>query len=260
MHEEYITFAVKAKAHVRLVQDALFSIESSLEKIAANDNKHVNIFRAELIRRALIHDNDKCEQVVIIDRQQVPFQFAEYTVGTDYVNAKRVDDAKYDPEEYHKVTTEGYAGLNARDNHKTKLNDHHPEYYNDCKKDMTLLPLIEMVCDWWGATAYSPKKDPKCKFRADSATNIGHYGFDGYQKFVIERTRDFIGTNDTARRATDLIEIIYKGCTNYPKDSMPQCTSDVEGQFYRELNDFLKERIDSIAQAKARRFKAWRTL
>ena len=252
--EEYIAFAVRAKAHVQRVQNALFSIENSLEKIAANDYKNVNIFRAELIRRALIHDNDKCAEVIIVAGHQVPFQFAEYTVGSDYVFGKGIADAEYDSEEYHKIQAEGYAGLHARDNHKKKISDHHPEYYNDYKNDMTLLPLIEMVCDWWGATVYS-NGDPKPKFRADSAKNICSYGFDGYQKFVVERTRDFIDT-----RAADLIDIIYKGCTNYDNDSMPPRTSDAEGQFYRELNDFLKERIDSLTQAKARRSKAWRKL
>ena len=254
MYEEYIDFAVTAKAHVRLVQDALFSIESSLEKITTNYNKYVNIFRAELIRRALIHDNDKCEEVVIIDGKQVPFQFAEYTVGSDYFFGNGGADAKYGSEKRDKLATKAYAGLNAIVNHKTKLNDHHPEYYNDYKTDMTLLPLIEMVCDWWGCTAYS-NEEPKSKFRADSAENVRKYQFVGYQKFVVERTRDFIDTH-----ANDLIEIIYTGCTNYHNDSMPPCTSDVEGQFYRELNDFLKERIDSLTQAKTRRFKAWRPL
>ena len=254
MYEEYIDFAVTAKAHVRLVQDALFSIESSLDKIAANDNKCVNIFRAELIRRALIHDNDKFDDVVIIDGKQVPFQFAEYTVGSDYFFGNGAADMEYDSEEYRKLKSTAYAGLNAFDNHKKKINDHHPEYYEDCKKDMKLLPLIEMVCDWWGSTAYS-NEDPKSKFRADSAKNICHYGFDGYQKFVVERTRDFIDT-----RAEDLIEIIYTGCINYYNDSIPPRTSEADSQFYRELNEFLKERIDSLAQAKARRSKAWRTL
>ena len=248
--EEYIAFAVRAKAHVQRVQNALFSIENSLEKIAANDNKYVNIFRAELIRRALVHDYDKCAEVVIVDGHQVPFQFAEYTVGSDYFFGKGAADMEYDSEEYRKIKSAAYAGLNAFDNHKKKINDHHPEYYNDYKKDMKLLQLIEMVCDWWGSTAYS-NEDPKSKFRQDSAKNICSYGFDGYQKFVVERTRDFIDT-----RATDLIEIIYKGCTNYDDDSMPPRTSDAEGQLYRELNDFLKERIDSLAQAKARRSKA----
>ena len=250
MYEEYIAFAIRAKAHVRLVQDALFSIESSLKKIAAHYNQYVNIFRAELIRRALIHDNDKCEEVVIIDGEKAPFQFAEYTVGSDYVFGNGVADVGYDSEDYHRINTEGYTGLNARYNHKTKLNDHHPEYYNDYKNDMTLLPLIEMVCDWWGATAYSTG-DPKSKFREDSAKNICHYGFDGYQKFVVERTRDFIGTGAKA-----LIEIIYKGCSDYHNNSVPSCTSEIEGQFYRELNDFLKERMNSLTQAKARRSKA----
>ena len=259
MYEEYIAFAVTAKAHVRLVQDALFSIESSLKTFTANYNKYVNIFRAELIRRALIHDNDKCEEVVIIDGKKVPFQFAEYTVGSDHFFGKGAADMEYDSGEYRKIKSAAYAGLNAFDNHKKKINDHHPEYYNDYKKDMKLLQLIEMVCDWWGSTAYS-NGDPKSKFREDSAKNIFRYGFDGYQRFVIEQTRDFIDTHDTARPARELIEIIYKGCTNYHKEAILPCNSDVEAQFYRELNNFLRERMDSLAQAKTRRSEAWRTL
>lgn len=254
MYEEYIAFAVRAKAHLQLVQEALFSIESSLEKIAANDNKYVNIFRAELIRRALIHDSDKCEEVVIIDGQQAPFQFAEYTVGSDYLFGHGIADVLYDSPEYHEISAKGYAGLNARDNHKKKINDHHPEYYDDYKTEMKLLPLIEMVCDWWGATAYSTG-DPKSKFREDSVKNIRGYGFNDYQKFVVEQTRDFIDAHNS-----DLIELIYIGCTNFHKDSTSPSTSEVEDRFYRELNDFLKKRMDSLTQAKARRSDAWRRL
>ena len=254
MYEEYIAFAVRAKAHLQLVQEALFSIESSLEKIAGNDNKYVNIFRAELIRRALIHDSDKCEEVVIIDGQQAPFQFAEYTVGSDYLFGHGIADVLYDSPKYHEISAKGYAGLNARDNHKKKINDHHPEYYDDYKTEMKLLPLIEMVCDWWGATAYSTG-DPKSKFRENSVTNIRGYGFNGYQKFVVEQTRDFIDAH-----ADGLIEMIYKGCTNIFNDVTPPCDSEVEAQFYKELNDFLKKRMDSLTQAKARRSEAWRRL
>lgn len=250
--EEYIEFAIRAKAHLQRVQEALFSIENALKQMSANENNHINIFRAELIRRALIHDYDKCVEVFFTDGKKVLLQFAEYTVGTDYVFEHGYANVVYGSEEYHKINRDGYAGLNARDNHK-EINDHHPEYYNDYKNDMKLLPLIEMVCDWWGATAYS-NGDPKPKFRANSAKNMCHYGFDSYQKFVVERTRDFIDTG-----ACDLIEIIYKGCTNYHNDSTLPCTSDAEVQFFMELKDFLKERIDSLAQAKARRSKAWRT-
>ena len=84
----FVEFALKAKEHTSCVQKALFSIESSLGKFNKDDNVYVNIFRAELIRRALIHDIDKCEEVVIIDGQQVPYQFAEYTVGSDYFFSK----------------------------------------------------------------------------------------------------------------------------------------------------------------------------
>ena len=241
----FVEFALKAKEHTSCVQKALFSIESSLGKFNKDDNVYVNIFRAELIRRALIHDIDKCADV--------PYQFAEYTVGSDYFFSKGGHNMKYDSEEYTKTRSDAYAGLNVLRKHR-EINDHHPEYYEDYKTDMKLLQLMEMVCDWWGTTAYATE-DPKAKFLEDSTKNIRRYEFTGYQKFVVELTRDFIDTH-----ASDLIEIIYTGCTNYHNNSIPPCTSDVEGQFYRELNDFLKERIDSLAQAKARRSKAWRTL
>ena len=253
MYIEYIEFAVRAKEHVKRVQEALFSIECYLGKCNKEANNYVNIFRAELIRRALIHDNDKCEDVVIINGNKVPFQFAEYTVGSDYFFSKGGDNMKYDSEEYLKTRSDAYAGLNALDNHR-KVNDHHPEYYKDYKKDMKLIQLMEMVCDWRGTTAYATE-DPTAKFLEDSAKNIRKYEFNSYQKFVIGLARDFLATGDTR-----LIDIIFKGCTNYDNDFIPRCTSDVEVQFYRELYDFLKERIDSLAQAKARRSKAWRTL
>ena len=243
----FIEFALKAKEHTSCVQKALFSIESSLGKFNKDDNDYVNIFRAELIRRALLHDIDKCADV--------PYQFAEYTVGSDYFFSKGGHNMKYDSEEYTKTRSDAYAGLNALVKHR-KVNDHHPEYYEDYKKDMTLLQLIEMVCDWRATTAYATE-DPKAKFLEDSVKNVRKYEFIGYQKFVIELTRDFLATGDT-----HLIDIIFKGCTNYGKDSMSPCTpaNDSEVQFYMELNDFLKERIDSLVHAKARRSKAWRTL
>ena len=112
----FIEFAVKAKKHTSRVQEALYSIESFLEKLNEDDNDYVNIFRAELIRRALIHDNDKCEDVNIIDRKRGPYPFAEYTVGSDDFFAKGGEIMKYDSEEYHKARAETYAGLTALDN------------------------------------------------------------------------------------------------------------------------------------------------
>ena len=113
---------------------------------------------------------------------------------------------------------------------------------------MKLVQLIEMVCDWWGTTAYV-SEDPIVKFLDDSTKNLCKYEFNGYQKFVIERTRDFIAKDDTC-----LIKIIFKGCTNYDKGSIPLRTSDCDSevQFYRELNDFLKGRIALLNLAKAR--------
>lgn len=263
MHEEYITFAVKAKAHVQLVQDALFSIESSLEKITANANKYVNIVRAELIRRALIHDCDKCREVNEIGGKMVPYRFAEYVVGTDYLYENEVFNLDFGSKQSLELHAEAYKGLTAREDHKND-NDHHAEHFGNYEQEMKLFPLIEMVCDWWGATVYT-QHEPLGKFLKDSDTIVKRLNnLTAYQKFVIELTRnfirDFIASHDTSNPDRRLIEYVIKGCKHFDKDSMPPVTSDTESQFYRELNVFLEDRIDLLNRAKDRRSKAWRTL
>ena len=242
----YIEFALRAKNHVNRVQEALFSIENALKSIDSYDNDYVNIIRAELIRRALVHDNDKCEDDHIIEGKKVPRHFAECTVWCDCFFGQGGADLEYGSEAYRNLHSEAGKGLNILRGHK-EMNDHHPEYY-DKPIDMRFIQLIEMVCDWWGATAYS-NDSPRCRFLKSCDTNVCNYEFNSYQQFVIEKTRDFVARDDT-----HLIEIIFTGCVNYDKGSILPCTSesDFEVQFYRELNDFLKDRIVLLNQAKAR--------
>ena len=38
--------------------------------------------------------------------------------------------------------------------HHYKYNRHHPEHYENCFEDMTLVDLVEMLCDWLGYKEY----------------------------------------------------------------------------------------------------------
>ena len=243
----YIEFALRAKNHVKRVQEALFSIENALKKIDSDDNDYVNIIRAELIRRALIHDNDKCEDDHMIEGKKVPRHFAECTVWCDSFFGQGGADLEYGSEAYRKLHSEAGKGLDILLGHKG-MNDHHPEYYEK-PNDMRFIQLIEMVCDWWGATAYS-NDNPLDRFLESCDVNVCKYKFNSYQQFVIEKTRDFI-----AKDETHLIKIIFNGCVNYDKGSIKASTSvsDFEVQFYKQLNDFLKDRIALLNEAEARR-------
>ena len=243
----YIEFALRAREHVNRVQRVLFSIENTLKTFHGDDNDNVNIIRAELIRRALIHDNDKCEDDHIIEGKKVSRHFAECTVWCDFFFGQGGADLEYGSEAYRKLHSEASKGLKILRSHK-EINDHHPEYYED-RNDMKFIQLIEMVCDWWGATA-SSNDIPRDAFLRSCHVNVCKYNFNRYQRFVIERTRDFIAKDDA-----HLIKIIFTGCVNYDKGSIHPCTSDsdFEVQFYKQLNDFLKDRIALLNEAEARR-------
>jgi hypothetical protein len=88
---------------------------------------------AELLIRQLNHDQSKLKspEVEVFD---------EYTA--------KLKDVTYGSEEY-KTSLKGMKP--ALDHHYAN-NSHHPEYYANGIKDMSLIGLIEMLCDWKAAT------------------------------------------------------------------------------------------------------------
>ena len=81
---------------------------------------------------------------------------------------------EHSDERRKQATCEAYRGFTALDKHK-KSNDHHPEFYGCRLSGMSLIPMIEMVCDWYGAAYYIKfeKEDALSKF------NIGLLGEHG---------------------------------------------------------------------------------
>jgi hypothetical protein len=96
-------------------------------------NNFMNMLIKELMNRAINHDNSKLEspELEIFDK-----------------NTAKLATCTYGSDEYKRYMQEMRPALT----HHYENNSHHPEYHDNGIKDMTLVDLIEMICDWKAAT------------------------------------------------------------------------------------------------------------
>lgn len=143
-------------------QDALAHkaiIERTLEKMIA-----------ELKLRAVNHDNSKLEEpeksqndYYIPMLQKVKFGTKEYTE----LNERRKKDV----------------GLN----HHFEVNRHHPEHFENGVKDMNLVDVMEMFCDWYSASLRSDSG-----FEEGSKYNKDRFGIsDDLFNVMVNTYRDY---------------------------------------------------------------------
>jgi hypothetical protein len=88
---------------------------------------------SRLHQRAIYHDASKLESPEVEGFDEAAGTLSELTYGSDEYKA-------------------ALARLKPALDHHYANNSHHPEYYADGVNDMTLLDLIEMLCDWKAAT------------------------------------------------------------------------------------------------------------
>ena len=93
---------------------------------------YLNAIIKELIERQEWHDQSKLEQ------PEVDI-FEEYT--------PKLKNCTYDSDEYRQNMKEMKVAID----HHNSVNRHHPEYFSDGIESMTLVDLIEMICDWKSA-------------------------------------------------------------------------------------------------------------
>lgn len=87
----------------------------------------------KFIYRAIIHDNSKYKFSEAIPMSKI----AKYLINTPYGS-----------EQYKKLLKENAENIQLH----YKRNRHHPEYYNNNYKKMSLIDLIEMLEDWKAAS------------------------------------------------------------------------------------------------------------
>lgn len=102
--------------------------------------EHISIVRGlmldlarQLVERAHVHDASKLEE-------------PELSVFNEYT--PKLKESTYGSDEYKEFLEGMGEGLK----HHYAENSHHPEHYTNGIKDMDLLDLIEMLCDWKAAT------------------------------------------------------------------------------------------------------------
>lgn len=84
---------------------------------------------SEFIHRAQQHDQSKLEP----PESEI---FEEYT--------PKLRSVAYNSDEYHATMKKMKVAID----HHVAVNKHHPEHFKDGINDMTLIDLIEMLCDW----------------------------------------------------------------------------------------------------------------
>lgn len=94
---------------------------------------YLNTVHRELLNRAEQHDQSKLKE------PERSF-FDEYS--------PRLRKMSYGSKEYKELTKKMKVGIK----HHYSKNRHHPEFHRNGIRDMNLMDLIEMVCDWKAAT------------------------------------------------------------------------------------------------------------
>lgn len=95
--------------------------------------KYIRIFTDTLVTRAVRHDRTKLESPEV----EV---FAEFT--------PKLAGSTYGSEEYNGFLKE----MNVALQHHYASNRHHPEHFTKGIEDMTLVDIVEMLCDWKAAS------------------------------------------------------------------------------------------------------------
>lgn len=98
-----------------------------------NVEKFVSTIAYQVYKRGDTHDRSKLEQPELDI-------FAEY--------GPKLKDSTYGSEEYKQYLKEMQVALD----HHYAENRHHPEHFKNGIKDMNIVDLIEMLCDWKAAS------------------------------------------------------------------------------------------------------------
>ena len=101
--------------------------------------KYMNIVIQELIQRAAVHDNSK-------------LQSPEVEYLNEAAEKYPLDKIHYGTPEY----AESKAFLKPALDHHYSVNRHHPEHFLNGVRDMNLIDLVEMICDWKASTLRQP--------------------------------------------------------------------------------------------------------
>ena len=123
-----------------------------------------------LMFRAHVHDQSK----LVSPEVEV---FDEFT--------PKLKDSTYGSDEYKGFLEQMQVGLK----HHYALNSHHPEHYPNGIEGMSLLDLVEMLCDWKAATMRHADGD----LRKSIEINQERFGYTDQTKAFLQNTARELG-------------------------------------------------------------------
>lgn len=106
----------------------------------------------------------------------------------------RLAELEYGSEEYKASVRELGPALK----HHFEHNDHHPEHWPNGIRDMSLLSLLEMLCDWRAASERTKQRfdDPEKVTRFNLAHNKERFGISDELAQILENTCEELGFFD----------------------------------------------------------------
>lgn len=124
-----------------------------------------------LVNRAMNHDRSKLEDPEKSSWDIATPKLASLTYGT---------------EEYRQALRE----IKPAVAHHYRVNSHHPEYYENGVPGMSLLDLIEMICDWKAA---SERMAQSFDFAESLRLNKERWGYSDELASILRNTADELG-------------------------------------------------------------------
>ena len=141
---------------------------------------YLNTCIRELLHRAEQHDQSKLEPPEVDTYDVITHQLRGLTYGSDAY--RTVLSA-------HKPAIE----------HHYAHNRHHPEYHPHGYKDMTLLDLIEMLCDWQAASLRHSDGD----IQQSIVINQNRFGYSEELAQIFRNTIAWLETQRTYHKADE---------------------------------------------------------
>ena len=134
---------------------------------------YLNVCVEELLRRGENHDKTK------LNNPELDL-FVEYT--------PKLAACTYGSDEYK----ENLDAIKVALEHHYANNRHHPEYFSNGWKDMTLIDLLEMVCDWMAAV----KRHPNGDIQKSLEINRDRFKMPAYLIKILDNTINYIDNLD----------------------------------------------------------------
>lgn len=132
-------------------------------------NSYMDKIASELIRRGKIHDASK------LQNPELPY-FAKYT--------EDLKKLTYGSKAYKDSLNKLQTALK----HHYKVNPHHPEHFANGIADMSLIDLIELICDWKASSLRHTDGD----IRKSIEMNQNRFEYDDLLKSILLNTINFL--------------------------------------------------------------------